>query len=152
MSRNFYSEIHLHIVWHTKSSAPLLIPEIKSLVHRELRRKLVASPGVYVHEIGGTPTHVHLAVTLAPTIGISELIGQLKGASSHEVNERLGRKAIQWQAGDGVVSFGTKDLPWVVEYIRNQNAHHANGTIVDRLERITTEVGPMAEAPQREAP
>jgi REP element-mobilizing transposase RayT len=93
-----------------------------------------------------------LAVTLAPTIGISELIGQLKGASSHEVNERQGRKAIQWQAGYGIVSFGTKDLPWVVEYIRNQKAHHANGTIVDRLERITTEVDPMAEAPQREAP
>ena len=26
MSRNYYSEIHLHIVWHTKNSLPLLTP------------------------------------------------------------------------------------------------------------------------------
>jgi REP element-mobilizing transposase RayT len=111
VSRNYYSEIHLHILWHTKESAPLLISEIEALAHRELRHKLVSLPGAFVHEIGGTPTHVHLAVTLAPTIGISELIGQLKGASSHDVNERLGGKAIQWQSGYGAVSFGTKDLP-----------------------------------------
>ena len=30
MSKNYYSEINLHIVWHTKESLPLLIPEINA--------------------------------------------------------------------------------------------------------------------------
>jgi len=43
---------------------------------------------------------------------------------------------LYWQTGYGVVSSGTKDLPWIIEYIRNQKAHHAEGTTLDRLERI----------------
>lgn len=139
MSHNYYSEIHLHIVFHTKESEPMLRGNVEELAHRELRHKIVKTPGAFVHEIGGTETHVHLAVTIAPTITISEFIGQLKGASSHEVNQQVGRKALDWQTGYGVVSFGTKDMPWVCEYIRNQKEHHANGTVHERLERITEE-------------
>jgi hypothetical protein len=36
-----------------------------------------------------------------------------------------------------VVSFGTKDLEWVVNYVRNQREHHGKQSVVDRLERIT---------------
>jgi putative transposase len=153
MSRNYYSEIHLHIVWHTKESSRLLTPEVEPLVHRELRHKIVGWPGAFVHEINGTETHVHLSVSIAPTITISEFIGQLKGASSHDVNQRLGRKALQWQAGYGVVGFGTKDMDWVNDYIRRQKEHHANGALFDRLERITTgdDRDPRAQAAQREA-
>lgn len=141
MSRNYYAEINLHITWHTKLSAPLLTPEIEPFTHRFLRQKLINTPGAYVHEVGGTETHIHLAVSLAPTITVSELIGQLKGASSHDVNQQFGRarKALQWQEGYGVVSFGTKDLEWVKAYVRNQREHHARGTAYDRLERITSE-------------
>jgi hypothetical protein len=72
---------------------------------------------------------------------ISDFIGQLKGGSSHDVNQAMGRgqKVLEWQTGYGVVSFGTRDLEWVKEYIRNQREHHARGTIHDRLERITQE-------------
>jgi putative transposase len=153
MSRNYYSELHLHMVWHTKLSRPLLTPDVERFTHRYLRGRLINTPGVYVHEVGGTETHVHLAVTIPPTVLISELIGQLKGASSHEVNKQLGvrRKLLEWQAGYGVVSFGTKDLEWVRNYIRNQKEHHARGTAVERLERIIAEET-QAQPEQREAP
>jgi REP element-mobilizing transposase RayT len=141
MSRNYYSEINLHFVWHAKNSLPLLTPEVERLAYRFLKKRIVETPGAFVHEIGGTETHVHIAVSVPPTLTISELIGQLKGGSSHDVNQAIGRrdKVLQWQVGYGVVSFGTPDLPWVVEYIRNQREHHARGTAQDRLERITQE-------------
>lgn len=139
MSRNYYSEINLHLVWHTKNSLPLLTPEVEPLAHRFLKKRIVDTPGAFVHEIGGIETHVHMAVTVPPTLTISEFIGQLKGGSSHDVNQTMGRRAkmLEWQAGYGVVSFGTRDLEWVCEYIRNQREHHARGTVHDRLERIT---------------
>jgi hypothetical protein len=68
---------------------------------------------------------------------ISEFVGQLKGASAHEANQKLGHKVVEWQTGYGVVSFGTKDLPWVMDYVRNQRDRHARGQIAERLERIT---------------
>ena len=139
MSRNFYSEINLHIVWHTKGSSLLLTPTVEPVAHRALSKRIVDTPGAFVHEIGGIETHLHLAVTIPPTLTISEWIGQLKGGTSHDVNEQMGQrqKVLQWQTGYGVVSFGTKDLNWVTTYIRNQREHHAAETTVDRLERIT---------------
>jgi putative transposase len=153
MSQNYYSEINLHIVWHAKSSMPLLTPHVEALVHHYIRGKLIDLPFAYVHEIGGTETHVHVAVSVAPTILVSDLIGKLKGASSHEANQKLGggRKLLEWQTGYGVVSFGSKDLVWVKEYIRNQREHHARRTVHDRLERITRVEG-EAQAGRREAP
>ena len=61
---------------------------------------------------------------------------------------------LQWQSGYGVVSFGTKDLPWVSDYIRNQKEHHASGKALERLERIHRfdDHPPKAEAGNEEAP
>ena len=152
MARNYYSEIHLHAVWHTKLSMPLLTADVEPFTHRYLRQKLINMPGIFVHAVGGTETHIHVALTITPTTVISELIGKLKGASSHEVNQQLGltRKLLEWQSGYGVVSFGTKDLKWVVDYITNQKEHHAKGTTAARLERIEPDVN-EAEAVPREA-
>jgi putative transposase len=139
MSRNYYSEINLHLVWHTKTSLPLLTPQVEPLAYRILKKRIVETPGAFVHEIGGTETHVHIAVSIPPTLTISEFVGQLKGGSSHDVNQAtaLKQKVLEWQAGYGVVSFGTRDLPWVVDYVRNQREHHARGTMQERLERVT---------------
>jgi putative transposase len=139
MSRNYYSEINLHIVRHAKNSSPLLTPTVEPIAHRALKKRIIETAGAFVHEIGGTETHVHIAVTIPPTLTISQWIGELKGGTSHDVNEQIGKrqKALQWQVGYGVVSFGTRDLEWVTAYIRNQRQHHAKSTAPDRLERIT---------------
>jgi putative transposase len=139
VSRNYYSEINLHVTWHTINSRPLLIPTIEQQAHRFLRQRMIDTPGVFVHEIGGTETHIHIAFTIPPTLTNSDDIGQLKGASSHHINHTNPSrdKLLEWQSGYGVVSFGTRNLPWVKDYVRNQKEHHATGRVVERLERIT---------------
>jgi putative transposase len=153
MARNYYAEINLHITWHVKASAPLLVPKVETMVHHYLRGKCINLPGVFVHEVGGIDTHVHLCVSVAPTILISEWIGRLKGSSAHEVNQKLsaGCKLLEWQTGYGVVSFGTSHLEWVKAYVREQRQRHAANRLVQRLERITS-LAAEAEAEPRQAP
>ena len=140
MSRRSYSEINLHLVWHVKSSLPVITPEIEPRLYKYIRSYALQSSDVIFHEIGGTETHVHLAVTIPPTVLISDWLGRLKGASSHYVNHKLAnRKLLDWQTGYGVVSCGTKDLEWVINYIRNQKEHHKKRTTVGRLERVAHE-------------
>jgi putative transposase len=138
MSQKFYSEINLHLNWHTKENLPLITERVEPFLHRYLKDRMAATPGIFVHEIGGTENHVHLAITIPPTVLVSDLIGQLKGASAHETNQQVGHrdKILQWQTGYGVVSFGTRDLDWVKQYIRDQKQHHAQNATFDRLERI----------------
>ena len=138
MSTRAYSEINLHFVWHVKSSLPIITEQIEPRLFRYVRSYALKSKGLIFHEIGGTETHVHMAVTIPPTLLISEWIGKIKGASSHYINHELAnRKLLDWQTGYGVVSFGTRDLEWVVRYIRNQKEPHRKGTTVELLEKIT---------------
>jgi len=86
MSKNVYSEINLHFVWHVKQSLPLISEVIEPGLWRFLRSYSLKTEGLIFHEVGGIETHVHIAVTIPPTEKISEWIGKLKGASSHHVN------------------------------------------------------------------
>jgi putative transposase len=127
------------------------MPQVEAIVHLCLRGRCINTPGIYVHEIGGIETHTHLCVSIAPTILISDFISQLKGSSSHEANLKMGFKALDWQTGYGVVSFGTADLKWVKDYVKNQRERHARGRVEERLEKITAQ-DDAAEAEQGKAP
>ena len=146
MPRNVYSEINLHITWHTKGNAPVLAEQIESRAHNHIKHSVLQTEGCLFHDIGGTEDHVHLVVSIPPTLLISEWVGRLKGASAHYINNEIAnRKLLEWQTGYGVVSFGTKDMDWVISYVRNQKQHHARGTVHERLERIDREEMAKAE-------
>jgi putative transposase len=131
MSKRVYSEINLHITWHTKNNLRMISSGLEKDLHSFLRNKVVETQGTYFHAIGGIEDHVHLAISIKPSVDLDNWIGQMKGSSSHEFG-----KALQWQSGYGIVSFGTKDLKWVINYVLNQKEHHASARIFDRLERI----------------
>lgn len=148
MAKDSYHEILLHLVWHTKESRNLIAPEMENELYRSLRRRSVAPGGVFVHAIGGTRNQVHLAARIPPRLALAEWIGRIKGGSSYDINHTdRWRMTMDWQSGYGVVSFGAKDLPWVVDYVQGQKQHHMAGTIFDRLERITAvEAGGSSQA------
>ncbi len=136
MSHNAYYEIYLHVTWRTKGNAALLRGDVERAVHAYLYDRIRETEGVYVHAIGGTDDHIHLAVHIAPTVEIAKWIGDLKGACSHHVNDALGQKLLYWQTGYGIVSFGKRHLDFVVAYIRRQREHHAGDGAIARLERV----------------
>ena len=138
MPRNVYWELFYHIVWHNKESAPMLTPKVEPLTHKYLKHRALLIPEAMVHAIGGIEDHLHMAVSLPPTVEIAKWIGELKGASAHTINHGpCGLNALAWQTGYGIVSFGKRDLPWVAAYINGQREHHRSGRVEDRLERIT---------------
>lgn len=142
MPRNVYAEINLHLVWHTKHNTPAITEIIEDRLYRYLRNYAAKTPEIIMHAIGGTENHVHIAVSVPPTLTVSEWIGKMKGASAHYINHEIAkRKILEWQTGYGVVSFGTKDMSWVVQYIQNQKEHHMKKNIQDRLERIVVDEG-----------
>lgn len=135
-----------HLIWRTKNSMPLLNAKVEPLTHKYLIHRALETSGVLVHQVGGIEDHVHMAVSLPPTVAPATWIGDLKGACSHEINRVCGPGTLAWQTGYGIVTFGKGDLPWVVEYIRNQREHHQRGTVVARLEEIEMPEGEEGEA------
>ena len=112
---------------------------IEERLYHYLTHKILETPSVYFHAIGGVEDHIHIAVSLPPNILVSDWVGKLKGSSSYYINHEIQPKALEWQRGYGVVTFGTKDLQWVVDYVKNQKAHHRTGDTYDRLEKSSDE-------------
>ena len=134
MSGHVYHEIFLHLNWHTKENRALLRGSVENVTYQVLRDKCRAAKGVYLHGLGGTDDHIHLALSIEPFVTLSDLVQQLKGGSSHDVNQKLDRNVLEWQRGYGVVSFGRGHLDWVLDYIKHQREHHAQGRLQARLE------------------
>lgn len=147
MPKNVYSEINLHMVWHTKNNDPVLVDSIERRLHQHLEHETRKTKGVFFHTVNGTENHVHLVASIPPSLLISEWIGKLKGGSSFYINHEIAnRKLLDWQEGYGVVSFGTKDLKSVIDYVKSQKKHHAENTTIARLETRMTRSEKAAEA------
>ena len=135
----FY-KLFYHVVWSTKDRSPTLTPPIRTEVVNAVRDKCMAL-GCPVHAVNAVEDHVHLVLEIKPSAAISTVVGQVKGASAHEVNQS-GGDLIHWQDGYGVVSFREKDLPGVMRYVDNQEAHHKAGKLSEVLELTTTDARP----------
>ncbi|MEP6703431.1 MAG: transposase [Acidobacteriota bacterium] len=131
MSNRSYAEINLHITWHTKDNFPFISERLEPDLYAFVKNRIIRDPQTYFHAIGGIADHVHLAASFFPPFEIDSWIGQMKGASSFEFG-----KSLQWQSGYGVVSFGTRDLKWVVSYIHDQKDRHRTRKLSERLERF----------------
>jgi len=138
-----YWQLFYHLVWSTKNRQPLLTPLVEKHVYGHLTSKAVGLKGV-VYIIGGTIDHVHAVVAIPPAISVSKFVGQIKGVASTKFNKSgVSDVRFEWQDEYGAFSFDAKRLPNYVAYVERQKEHHAAGTTIPILERMTSEnVGP----------
>jgi putative transposase len=74
---------------------------------------------------GGMPDHVHLLVSMPPTVSLSEMVNALKSNSSRWIHEDIPHfEPFRWQEGYGAFSVSRSNEESVVRYIRNQKQHH----------------------------
>ena len=53
----------------------MLTPQVEPLTYRIIKDCLIKTPEAVVHALGGTDTHVHVAVTIPPLLLPSTFIG-----------------------------------------------------------------------------
>ncbi len=88
--------------------------------------------------VNGTNDHIHMAVSIPPALSASDWVKQIKGTSSRTMNMAftdLDTK-FRWQEAYGVLTFGAKNLPMVLNYIENQKEHHQTGNLQSYLEQM----------------
>ncbi len=138
-----YWQLFYHLVWSTKDWQPLLTPLVEPHIYGFATSKAVGLKGV-VYTIGGTVDHLHVVVSIPPSIPVSKFVGQIKGVASTKFNKSgISDVRFEWQAEYGAFSFDAKRLPNYVAYVERQKEHHAAGTTIPILERMASEdVGP----------
>ena len=80
------------------------------------------------------PDHVHLAVSIPPSVSLSDFMHQIKGASSRLLRESGGFREFYWQPEYGAISFHEDLLPKITSYVLNQRQHHSENQLRAALE------------------
>jgi putative transposase len=128
------SRVLVHLVFSTKNREPFIAPEHRSRTFAYLAGTLNAidCPAVTV---GGVADHVHLLFVLARTRALSKAVEEVKKESSKWAKAAV-HAGFYWQTGYGAFSVSPSNVPRVVEYIANQEAHHRELTFQDELREL----------------
>jgi len=128
---------YYHIVWATKFRQSSITSLEQSVIYSTVDM-LVHRFDCKLYAINTMSDHAHIAISIPPKVAISDWVGRVKGTLSHEINATIERNELfAWQASFGVLSFGEKRLPFVMDYVKNQQIHHANQETYPYMEEIS---------------
>ena len=131
-----YVKIWIHAVFGTKNREHSIVPTIKKQVHQIIVDELNGL-NCSLLAINGMPDHVHILFLLNSQKNIAEVMKQLKGGSSYQINQQdLIKYKFAWQVGYGAFSVSESGIEKVKEYIKNQEIHHQKLTFQEEYERL----------------
>lgn len=130
------SKILLHVVFATKDRSNLIPKECFSELHAYIAKGVSELNGK-AYRVGGISNHVHIAMNLPRSLSIGKMMERIKISSSKWMKEKEnGVSNFKWQPGYGVFSLGESQLPILIKYIENQEAHHKTRTFENELKDI----------------
>jgi putative transposase len=109
----------VHCVFSTKGRANLIPdpPRLWRYVGGIARQK-----NILLLAAGGAANHLHLLISLPPTLQLAKAIQEIKGNTSKWISELSSRFA--WQEGYSAFSVSQSQRKIVVNYIDGQEQHH----------------------------
>ena len=116
-----YAQNVVHVVFSTKDRRKSISPEFQPRLWSYVAG-ICQKLGVLVHAVGGAEDHIHMLIQVPPSVALAKAVLTLKSNSSRWANEQGPQFA--WQEGYGAFSVSNSNIPAVVRYIRNQEAHH----------------------------
>ena len=134
-----YWRLHYHIIWSTFDREPSITTEHEKIFYGVLYAK-AKELNLKIHAAGNVEDHVHIALSIPPSLSIADCIRHLKGASAYAINHINGSDGkFKWQEGYGALSIGERSLTRVVAYVVKQKEHHSENKMIAVLERIDEE-------------
>ena len=124
MMANTYTQIYIQIVFAVKGRQNLIAKENREELHKFITG-IVTNRGQKLFAVFAMPDHVHILVSIGPTILISDLVRDIKAGSSKFINDKKWINGkFHWQEGYGAFSYSKSSVDSVVKYILNQEEHH----------------------------
>jgi len=120
-----FSQLYVHVVFAVKGRNNLISSSWRDILYKYITG-IVTNKKQKLMAINGMPDHIHILIGFKPNCVISDLIRDIKSSSSKWINENnyvIGK--FEWQIGFGVFSVSHSQVNVVVNYILNQEKHHA---------------------------
>ncbi|CAN5638971.1 IS200/IS605 family transposase [soil metagenome] len=131
-----YNKFWTHAVWSTKDRQNLIQPTVEKKLYDFMYSQFVEL-GCPVRIINGMPDHIHCLFLLNPNKASADIIKQIKGSSSHFVNEnKFIPEKFAWQTGYAAYVVSDVIMDRTFNYIKKQKAHHQKKTFQHEYDEI----------------
>lgn len=130
-----FARCYYHLIWATRNREPSITEQVATHLYPAIRQKALELRSE-VLALNGMPDHIHIAATIHTSLSVADWVKHIKGASSYAVNNLLPQLSSRfgWQSGYGVLTYGIKQMSFVVAYVENQQQHHAANMLYAYLE------------------
>lgn len=136
-----YVRIWIHLVFTTYKRTPWLKKEIRNDVCRHIIHNCEEKE-IFLQQVNGYTEHLHCLVSLGKDQCISKVAQLIKGESSFWINKnKLVPEKFRWQDDYWAVSIGESQVERVVNYIKNQEAHHSKKTFIEEEKEFLDKYG-----------
>ena len=119
-----YVQLLYHIVIRTKASQPVLSLEHSDNLYRYIWG-IIKNKNSVLYRVNGMEDHVHLLVSLHPTIALSDFMREMKAETSKMLKRTAGfEQFTAWSEGYAALTYSLRDKGMIINYIKNQREHH----------------------------
>jgi putative transposase len=134
-----YTQILYQIVFSTRQREPSLHHENRPELFKYISG-IIKNQKSHLYRINGVEDHLHIVTHLHPTIALSDLVKDIKVASSIKIKETGWFKNFSaWQEGYGGFTYSIKEKDRLIEYVKNQEEHHKKISFRDEFIDLLTE-------------
>jgi REP element-mobilizing transposase RayT len=121
---NTYSQIYIQIVFAVQNRNALIKQSWEEKLYKYIAG-IITNKNQKLIAINGIQDHIHIFIGLKPDCSISDLVREIKKASTKFINtEKLCPYKFNWQEGFGAFSYGHSQIDSVYNYVMNQKNHH----------------------------
>jgi putative transposase len=125
---NTFSQMYVQVVFAVKYRQHLIPKSRKEELHKYITG-IVRNRKQKMIRINCMPDHSHLFIGFKPTIAISDLVRDIKTASSTFLKEQSWMKYdFNWQDGYGAFTYHHSQIDQICKYIMKQEEHHRTKT------------------------
>jgi putative transposase len=136
-----YTQIIYQIVFGTKNRERTLSKSGRSELFKYIWG-ILENHKCHLYRINGVEDHVHIVTHLHPTVALSDLVKDIKLASTLYIKEaKLFPKFRGWQEGYGAFTYSMKEKDRLIAYVMNQEEHHKSIGFKQELREFLQEHG-----------
>lgn len=136
-----YRQIYYQIVFGTKFRNAT-IPDANCTQLYAFINGVIKNRNCKLYRINGTEDHIHIFSDLHPSICLSDLVKEIKTASSVWLKANPCFPGFEgWQLGYGAFTYSIRERDMIINYVKKQKEHHRSESFFDEFRRLLTEHG-----------
>ena len=136
-----YTQLLYQIVYSTKNRKRTLSKENREALFKYIWG-ILKNKKCHLYRINGVEDHLHIVTHIHPMVALAPLVKDIKIASSSYIKDnKLFPNFGGWQEGYAAFNYSIDAKNNLIEYVKNQEAHHQKKTFKEELIELLTEHG-----------